>query len=222
MTTDWASSHGGELKWEGSCCGKPLTRNALPPTFLLTPLKTSLLGCESCWCGWGTFVSLKHPYINQLQVKRLGSILCAVKMDKMMYFGLNARITLNHKCALKLPQVMILDFKQMFWFDLCSPSPPIFSPNDCSEIPFSIHNTAMNSWSILAWSGDEWLWNTALQSFFWGRSMGSKLCPPSFPRLLPSEPASAHPGTVLLSDTSCWSAPFILAPCGLAAGKGCF
>jgi len=39
-------------------------------------------------------------------------------MDKTMYFGLNAGIILNHKCVLKLPQVMIIDFKQMFWFDL--------------------------------------------------------------------------------------------------------
>lgn len=60
-----------------------------------------------------------------------------------MYFGLSAIITLNHKCILKPPQFMILDFKQMFWFNLHFSS-PIFRPNDCSEVLFSIHKTAMS------------------------------------------------------------------------------
>lgn len=134
---------------EEKYCTKPLMRNALSPTFLLIPLKTSLPRYESCWCEWGNFIFLKHPFINWLKVKRLGSILHAIKMDKMMYFGLSARITLNHKCVLKPPQVMILDFKQMLWFNLHFSS-PIFSLNDCSEILFSVHRTAMSSWSILA------------------------------------------------------------------------
>lgn len=46
----------------------------------------------------------------------------------------------------------------------------IFNLNDCSETPFSIHNAAMSSWSVLAKSGEEWrLRDTALRPALLGQ-----------------------------------------------------